>query len=319
VCKPTQPKPTQANPTLSPSPLLSCHAMQEQGMWKRPPCPLIDSLKCFLCLSAAATVVPITQSCAVRGKCSRVIRRVHLFQMTDSFRSTAGQAFRRAGIHAHSQTTCPLAVHRTNEKKTVDEPQPRSRKSCQHIMGTPKTLARTVSITPLSEEASGSDSDSDSEHSSQSDHKSDSDSDSDSLDSHASRKRRKIAPETVDAPLVPTTSVPSRINPRVQENGNNKQTSNGAILAPLDSTTTFSALNVKPWLVGALGAMAIKRPTGIQKGCIPEILKGRDCIGGSRTGSGKTVAFAVPILQKWAEDPFGIFALVLTPTRYDLY
>jgi len=61
--------------------------------------------------------------------------------------------------------------------------------------------------------------------------------------------------------------------------------------------------------------MAIRRPTGIQKLCIPEILKGRDCIGGSRTGSGKTVAFAVPILQKWAEDPFGIFALVLTPTR----
>jgi ATP-dependent RNA helicase DDX49/DBP8 len=69
-------------------------------------------------------------------------------------------------------------------------------------------------------------------------------------------------------------------------------------------------------LVGSLGAMAIKRPTGIQKGCIPEILKGRDCIGGSRTGSGKTVAFAVPMLQKWAEDPFGIFGLVLTPTRY---
>lgn len=61
--------------------------------------------------------------------------------------------------------------------------------------------------------------------------------------------------------------------------------------------------------------MAIKRPTGIQKGCIPEILKGRDCIGGSRTGSGKTVAFAAPILQKWADDPSGIFAVVLTPTR----
>ena len=61
--------------------------------------------------------------------------------------------------------------------------------------------------------------------------------------------------------------------------------------------------------------MAIKRPTSIQSGCIPEILKGRDCIGGSRTGSGKTVAFAAPILQRWAEDPSGIFALVLTPTR----
>jgi ATP-dependent RNA helicase DDX49/DBP8 len=61
--------------------------------------------------------------------------------------------------------------------------------------------------------------------------------------------------------------------------------------------------------------MAIQNPTEIQRQCIPEILKGRDCIGGSRTGTGKTVAFAVPILQRWAEDPFGIYAVVLTPTR----
>jgi ATP-dependent RNA helicase DDX49/DBP8 len=79
--------------------------------------------------------------------------------------------------------------------------------------------------------------------------------------------------------------------------------------------STFGALNVSPWLVGSLTTMAIRRPTAIQKACIPEILKGRDCIGGSRTGSGKTMAFAVPIIQKWAQDPFGVFALVLTPTR----
>jgi ATP-dependent RNA helicase DDX49/DBP8 len=79
--------------------------------------------------------------------------------------------------------------------------------------------------------------------------------------------------------------------------------------------STFATLNVAPWLVKSLSTMAIRRPTAIQKSCIPEILKGRDCIGGSRTGSGKTVAFAAPILQKWAEDPFGIFAVVLTPTR----
>jgi ATP-dependent RNA helicase DDX49/DBP8 len=83
--------------------------------------------------------------------------------------------------------------------------------------------------------------------------------------------------------------------------------------------STFGALNVSPWLVGSLTTMAIRRPTAIQKACIPEILKGRDCIGGSRTGSGKTMAFAVPIIQKWAQDPFGIFALVLTPTRYDQF
>ena len=44
-------------------------------------------------------------------------------------------------------------------------------------------------------------------------------------------------------------------------------------------------------------------------------LTGDDCIGCAKTGSGKTAAFALPILQKLAEDPFGIFALVLTPTR----
>jgi ATP-dependent RNA helicase DDX49/DBP8 len=42
---------------------------------------------------------------------------------------------------------------------------------------------------------------------------------------------------------------------------------------------------------------------------------GRDCIGGAKTGSGKTIAFAAPILQNWSKDPYGIFALVLTPTR----
>ncbi|KAH0537145.1 putative RNA helicase [Glutinoglossum americanum] len=85
--------------------------------------------------------------------------------------------------------------------------------------------------------------------------------------------------------------------------------------ASLESKENFASLGVHQWLVSSLAAMAIIRPSGIQKGCIPMILEGRDCIGGSRTGSGKTVAFAVPILQKWAEDPVGIFAVVLTPTR----
>lgn len=79
--------------------------------------------------------------------------------------------------------------------------------------------------------------------------------------------------------------------------------------------STFADLGVHPWLVSSLSALAITRPTGIQKACIPEILKGRDCIGGSRTGSGKTVAFTVPMFQAWAEDPMGIFGVILTPTR----
>lgn len=42
---------------------------------------------------------------------------------------------------------------------------------------------------------------------------------------------------------------------------------------------------------------------------------GFDCMGCSKTGTGKTAAFALPILQKLSEDPYGIFCLVLTPTR----
>ncbi|KAG0648450.1 ATP-dependent RNA helicase dbp8 [Hyphodiscus hymeniophilus] len=183
-------------------------------------------------------------------------------------------------------------------------------------MGAPEAIAR--SAVPIKHPRSpneASDSIPDSGSGSESSSNESSDSDSDSLDSQTSRKRRKVSPVEVDAPLVPTTRVPSRIKSSVRENKRDEYPDHGVALAPQDSTITFSALDVKPWLVGSLGAMAIKRPTGIQKGCIPEILKGRDCIGGSRTGSGKTVAFAVPILQKWAEDPFGIFALVLTPTR----
>lgn len=158
---------------------------------------------------------------------------------------------------------------------------------------------------------------------------------SDYLDNPASRKRRRTHPDSDDSdaheeddndePKAPAKSVLSSFAApsRIKKNGdsavaNKKSTSpapQGQTLVPTDPTTTFSALQVRPWLVQALSNMAIKRPTGIQKGCIPEILKGRDCIGGSRTGSGKTVAFAVPIIQKWAEDPTGIFAVVLTPTR----
>lgn len=163
--------------------------------------------------------------------------------------------------------------------------------------------------------------------------------DSDSLDSSAPRKRRKISPdapsedegEDDEIPKASATfiSAPSRIKKRdavdlrpVPQGPSSKVAEapaavfGGATTAPTDPNTNFEALGVHPWLVRSLTNMAIRRPTGIQKGCIPEILKGRDCIGGSRTGSGKTVAFAVPILQKWAEDPSAIFAVVLTPTRY---
>ncbi|CAE6454604.1 unnamed protein product [Rhizoctonia solani] len=78
---------------------------------------------------------------------------------------------------------------------------------------------------------------------------------------------------------------------------------------------TFASLGVKPSLVASLEAMSIRKPTPVQIGCLPSIISGRDCIGNAKTGSGKTMAFAIPILQKLSEDPYGIYALALTPTR----
>ncbi|CDK27557.1 unnamed protein product [Kuraishia capsulata CBS 1993] len=77
----------------------------------------------------------------------------------------------------------------------------------------------------------------------------------------------------------------------------------------------FEDLGVSKWLCEALGSMRIQTPTNIQTACIPKILKGHDCIGGAKTGSGKTIAFGAPMLTKWSEDPSGIFGVILTPTR----
>lgn len=147
------------------------------------------------------------------------------------------------------------------------------------------------------------------------------------INNNVSRKRRRLSSEanresddslSEEAPE-PVPSNVSRIKPKQSDPTlqhpagiQHPTVSNGKVV---DSKASFATLSVSPWLIASLAAMEIKRPTGIQKGCIPKILEGRDVIGGSRTGSGKTVAFTVPILQKWAEDPVGIYAVILTPTR----
>lgn len=80
--------------------------------------------------------------------------------------------------------------------------------------------------------------------------------------------------------------------------------------------SNFKQLGLPNWLVDSLNAMRITAPTEIQKNCIPQILKHKkNCIGGAKTGSGKTIAFAAPMLAQWSKDPSGLFGLVLTPTR----
>ncbi|OWK12005.1 DDX49 [Cervus elaphus hippelaphus] len=60
----------------------------------------------------------------------------------------------------------------------------------------------------------------------------------------------------------------------------------------------FAELGLSSWLVEQCRQMGLKQPTPVQLGCIPAILEGRDCLGCAKTGSGKTAAFVLPILQK---------------------
>lgn len=112
-----------------------------------------------------------------------------------------------------------------------------------------------------------------------------------------------------------------------------KPKQNGLASAPKPSADiNFESLGLSRPLITALASININKPTEIQAACIEPILSGasifflyisglsnngigRDCIGGAKTGSGKTMAFALPIVERIARDPFGVWAVVLTPTR----
>ncbi|KAF9588336.1 hypothetical protein IFM89_008766 [Coptis chinensis] len=84
---------------------------------------------------------------------------------------------------------------------------------------------------------------------------------------------------------------------------------------PTTTTLTFTDLNLSDWALETCKELGLKKPTPVQQHCIPKILAGNDVLGLAETGSGKTAAFALPILQKLAENRYGVYALVITPTR----
>ena len=81
------------------------------------------------------------------------------------------------------------------------------------------------------------------------------------------------------------------------------------------ATARFQSFELSKWIVESCNSMGMTRPTPVQLECIPQILKGRNCVACAQTGSGKTATFAIPILQHLSKDPYGVFAVVITPTR----
>jgi ATP-dependent RNA helicase DeaD len=80
---------------------------------------------------------------------------------------------------------------------------------------------------------------------------------------------------------------------------------------------SFADLELRPELVQALASLGYEEPTPIQRAAIPPLLEGRDLLGQAATGTGKTAAFALPLLQRLADGERGPApgALVLVPTR----
>ncbi|MEZ5872017.1 MAG: DEAD/DEAH box helicase [Nitratireductor sp.] len=84
--------------------------------------------------------------------------------------------------------------------------------------------------------------------------------------------------------------------------------------------TTFEALGLSPSILRSLSALGFDKPTPIQSQAIPLLLQGHDLLGLAQTGTGKTAAFGLPLVQQLAADgskpvPKSVRSLILAPTR----
>lgn len=85
----------------------------------------------------------------------------------------------------------------------------------------------------------------------------------------------------------------------------------------MSANPSFAELALRPELVQALSRLGYEEPTPIQRLAIPPVLTGQDLVGQAATGTGKTAAFALPVLQRipWPRTDAEPLALVLVPTR----
>ncbi|WP_235001793.1 DEAD/DEAH box helicase [Arcanobacterium ihumii] len=82
-----------------------------------------------------------------------------------------------------------------------------------------------------------------------------------------------------------------------------------------DNSVTFADLNLPETILQAITEMGYETPTAIQQQAIPHLIDGRDVVGVAQTGTGKTAAFALPMLKHTDPELREVQALVLAPTR----
>jgi ATP-dependent RNA helicase DeaD len=130
----------------------------------------------------------------------------------------------------------------------------------------------------------------------------------------------KITPTTQTDATLPEEPRPDGRPPRRRRRSNRAPRDTEHAAAPQTSAPAaetvdgFAALGLSRAMLSTLEHAKFHTPTDIQRELIPPALEGRDCLGQARTGTGKTAAFTIPILERiHAGD--GIQALVLVPTR----
>ncbi|MGM7702778.1 DEAD/DEAH box helicase [Pseudalkalibacillus sp. Hm43] len=79
--------------------------------------------------------------------------------------------------------------------------------------------------------------------------------------------------------------------------------------------TNFNTLGITTTFIDKLAAQGIVEPTQIQQDTIPSLMKGKDVVGQAKTGSGKTIAFLLPMIERVRVDDPRIQSLILAPTR----
>src|SRR3984957_12594125 len=87
---------------------------------------------------------------------------------------------------------------------------------------------------------------------------------------------------------------------------------------PVRTLDGFASLGLNDRLISALTTLGYEEPTAIQREAIPPLLEGKDVLGQAATGTGKTAAFALPLLHRLGEPVEGeraVRGLILVPTR----
>ena len=78
---------------------------------------------------------------------------------------------------------------------------------------------------------------------------------------------------------------------------------------------SFEKMKLEKWIKKVITYLSYKEPTIVQKHIIPQILKDKSVIAISKTGTGKTASFCLPILSELSKDPYGLYSIILEPTR----